>query len=292
VGAVNGNLNYSNTGLITPGDNLGPVPAAFPKGFNAFYCQKYETSQDQWVSFFNTLTLTQKTNRHPNQFDNNGNTVFWDGVGSATTTTPDRGMNFLSTDDAKAYLDWAALRPMTELEFEKACRGPLPTVADGFAWGSTNINGTAYTLVSAGTANENISNMGTGTGNALYSLTRPGGVSQPRRCGIFASSAINKNREETGGSYYGIMEFSGSLWENTVDIGSPESRSFTGLHGNGIISAAGNSTVGGWGFTGGVRGGGNGNPAGDLAISQRRLSMFPIGSRFSDVSFRAVRSAN
>ncbi|MEM6805156.1 MAG: hypothetical protein AAF696_27415, partial [Bacteroidota bacterium] len=27
------------------GDQLGPIPAAFPKGFNAFYCMKYELSQ-------------------------------------------------------------------------------------------------------------------------------------------------------------------------------------------------------------------------------------------------------
>ncbi len=34
------------------------------------------------------------------------------------------------------FADWACLRPMTELEYEKACRGPLLARIDEFAWGS------------------------------------------------------------------------------------------------------------------------------------------------------------
>lgn len=54
-----GNLYYNNTEGLSEagiGDQQGPVPAAFPKGFNAFYCMKYEVTQEQWVAFFNTLT--------------------------------------------------------------------------------------------------------------------------------------------------------------------------------------------------------------------------------------------
>ncbi len=38
------------------GDQNGPIPGSYPKGYDAFYCMKYEVSQQQWVDFFNTLT--------------------------------------------------------------------------------------------------------------------------------------------------------------------------------------------------------------------------------------------
>jgi len=38
VGTGTGNLYYNSGG----GDQVGPIPANFPKGFNSFYCMKYE----------------------------------------------------------------------------------------------------------------------------------------------------------------------------------------------------------------------------------------------------------
>ena len=38
---------------------------------------------------------------------------------------------------ALAFTAWAALRPMTELEFEKACRGTEPSKENEFAWGTS-----------------------------------------------------------------------------------------------------------------------------------------------------------
>ena len=63
VANVAGSLYYNNTeglGEAGIGDQAGPIPAAFPKGFKAFYCMKYEVTQEQWVAFFNTLTDTQR----------------------------------------------------------------------------------------------------------------------------------------------------------------------------------------------------------------------------------------
>ena len=56
-------------------------------------------------------------------------------------------MNNLSWADLAAYLDWAALRPMTELEFEKVCRGTMPRVAGEYPWGDTTINAFYSTTV-------------------------------------------------------------------------------------------------------------------------------------------------
>lgn len=41
----------------------GELPAAFPKGFAAFYCMKYEITQGEYVEFLNMLTRTQQGTR-------------------------------------------------------------------------------------------------------------------------------------------------------------------------------------------------------------------------------------
>jgi formylglycine-generating enzyme required for sulfatase activity len=39
------------------------LAASYPKGFNAFYCMKYEISQQQYVAFLNLLTFEQQSYR-------------------------------------------------------------------------------------------------------------------------------------------------------------------------------------------------------------------------------------
>ena len=239
--------------------------------------------------------------RFPNQAGTNGHTITNTGVPPEiyVTTTPDRACNFLSWADLAAYADWSGLRPMSELEFEKTCRGTRSPAADEGAWGNAFAFNAQYTVANNGQPDEVFTNPGTGTGNCLYGPTRPGGVSQPRRVGIFAASAVTKSRQETGGSFYGVMEMSGNVWEMVVSTSNATGRNFTPNHGNGIISTTGNSTVGGWpAISGGteavgigVRGGGNGNPLADQRVSARRLSGLSIAARFSDVGGRLVRSS-
>jgi len=298
-----GNLYYTATNS-NGGDQAGVLTASYPKGFGAFYSMKYEVSEGQWIAFFNSLTENQKANRDVTDATHKNsdavvarNTVAWTGgTASATTAAPDRAMSYLSISDMNSYMDWAGLRPMTELEYEKACRGPILPKPGEFAWGSANIASNDYTLVNSGFSSERITNTEVNTGNALYSITN-GTLNGPLRNGIFAASAINNNREETGGSYYGIMELSGNLYERCVSVGNVQGRVFTGLHGNGIISSTtGNGTVSNWpnnttgdGYS--FRGGSFLNGADFIRVSDRFDGASLIAGGNNRLGFRGVRTA-
>jgi formylglycine-generating enzyme required for sulfatase activity len=243
------------------------LPAVFPKGYNDFYCMKYEISQGQYTEFLNTLTRTQQQTRVASNIStdlitnifvmSNAATVQFRNVivcpasGNGTTapivfscTRPDRACNYLNGSDGCAYMDWAGLRPMTELEFEKVCRGPLTSIADEYAWGTTNI--TAATTIS-GTENgtETITNSNANCNyNNIFFSGGDGSSHGPLRCGIFAKNATT--REQSGASYYGVMEMSGSLLERPVRVGNSAGRLFDGQHGNGILNALGNADVSNW----------------------------------------------
>ena len=157
--------------------------------------------------------------------------------------------NYLSWMDLCAYADWASLRPMTELEFEKSCRGPKAVVAGEYAWGTTGITASASGPTNSGTSNETATN----SANCLYS----GGVQGPIRSG-FASTASSTTRESAGASYYGIMDLSGNLWERPVSVMSSQTVAtlsiFTGLNGDGNLSTNGYANVNYWPGNAGTNG--------------------------------------
>ena len=307
-GGSNANLNNNNAiGMLTPDDfndaTNQTLPLNYPKGTNPFYIMKYEMSQGQWAAFLNKLNATASAVRFSDMDGQNNHTISNTGVPPEiyVASAPDRACNFISWQDLAAYADWSALRPMSELEYEKACRGSLPAVPDECAWGNPYAYNQTYIIANNGAPNEVITNAAAGTGNAIYVLTRPLNSTFSWRCGIFAASAPTASRQETGATYYGVMEMSGNLWEMCVSVGAPDGRSFNGnIHGNGIIGTnTGNSTVGSsWpdiagvneGVGIGVRGGGSSNPIGDMHVSTRRLATLTIASRFSDVSGRLGRS--
>ena len=104
----------------------------------------------------------------------------------------------LSWPDLCAYADWAALRPMTELEYEKACRGPNNPVLGEYAWGNTSISLTAVSQTNYACPNSSIvlspnEHIGRAMCSELCDILI--GV---RRCGEFASSSVNHTRQESG----------------------------------------------------------------------------------------------
>ena len=267
IGTSSGNLFYNNP-MNSSGDQAGPVPAAFPKAYAPFYAMKYEISQKGYVDFLNTLKRNQQSNRVrsniatsnvANEYvmatatvpsQRNGiaclNTIppapanvefFCDLNGNGIPNENADGLgvpcNYLTYEDLTSYLDWAALRPWTEFEFEKCGRGSINPIPNEFAWGTLVIY-LHSGIVNSGQPAEV-------PGDLFSNATGYGG---PLRNGAFARATTN--REKSGSGYYGIMDLSGNLFERGVTIGSNFSRSYTGGHGNGLLSENGNADVVNW----------------------------------------------
>ncbi len=290
VGTTNDNLYYASS--LNGGDQTGPIPAAFPKGYSAFYCMKYEISQEQYVEFLNKLTGTQATARYPGSSSNRHTITI---AGNYSTTNPYIACNYLSWADVAAYLDWAALRPMTELEFEKSCRGLDLGTSLEFAWGDNLYASSNYTINDNGLDSEGIdTNYSTSSGNAIYADT-DGTINGPLRCGIFSAHSNNLGRQTAGSTYYGIMEMSGNLCERPVTAGNSTGRSFDGTNGDGELNAAGSANVSNWpgdnGNGASNRGGGWSNALERLRVSYRGYGAYTYSGRVADFGGRGVRLA-
>lgn len=325
--------NHNATGMEAAGlDDFNDatskiLPAAFPKGYNDFYIMKYEVTQEQYVEFLNNLTYAQqdvRTTSSGTPSNPPGNAAlantYRNGIDIKTSgvnaTTPavyacnlDGDVNFneandgqniacnwLHFADCQAYMDWAALRPITELEFEKACRGTLSAVAGEFAWGTTTISSAdAGALSNAGAANEISSNAGS---NCAYNA--PLGTEGPMRVGSFAQAGAT--RQSSGATYYGVMDMSGNVREMVITVGNATGRAFTGLHGDGALTAAGEANVTNWpsGFLADVSDAvGAGYRSYDwdaatltlLSVSNRNAATYPYKWRDPNYGFRGGRTA-
>lgn len=283
----------------------GTLDAPFPKGYRGFYAQKYEITQQQWIDFFNTLSNDQKsmhdiTGSNGKNSDAlvNRNSVSWSS-GDATLLGDEYGnvpCGFLNWADVAAYLDWAGLRPWTELEFEKALRGERAGFANEFAWGSASAATTAYSLVNAGASNEGIDTstyVAAGlVGNAAYDQTDV--VGGPLRVGIFAANVKSTGRGTAGAGRYGLFEGSGNVWERVVSVGAAEGRAFTGVHGDGQLTAEGAADATNWpgnnALGAGFRGGGFSNDQSVIKISERSWAARTDTTRQAAYGGRGVRS--
>jgi len=300
------------------------LPAAYPKGYQAFYVMKYETTQEAYVEFLNRLTYNQQVTRtqHPpssaigtHALTNSGRNGIviqtpgisnstpavygCDGNGNGTCNEINDGQtiacNWMHFADCEAYLDWAALRPITELEYEKACRGTLNPVADEYAWGTNTITG-ATGLVNSDATTEEYSNAG-----AYCVYNNAVGVPGPMRVGNFAQAG--SNRQSSGASYYGILDLSGNVREMVITVGNTTGRAFDGTPGDGVLAANGEANTANWptGFTAdasnAVGAGYKGydweqhaNPS-LLRVSDRDAANYPYKWRDADYGFRGGRTA-
>jgi hypothetical protein len=241
------------SGSYYSGYDIQPQFSDWPNGYNAFYCMKYESSQQQIVDFANTLVYSQiyselgLSDLFTDFGSGSGRNMITYNGNSFSTSLPDVACGRMSSKACIAYADWACLRPMTELEFEKACRGPLPYVPGEYAWGTTTIPfGIAYSLAYEGTASENIFDNYSNLGNALYERTgysyspqNGDSYSGPFRVGIFSANGSNSGRVTSGASYWGIMELSGNVSESCVSLWEESGRSFRTFNGDGLLFSNG-----------------------------------------------------
>ncbi len=242
------------------------VKSDYPNGYQEFYAMKYELTQEQYVSFLNTLTWAQqqalipglaameegeyifgprrdtvncrngiiverKVTGAPMVFANNLNPKNLPGNDDDGQTL---ACNYLSLKDLQAYAAWSGLRPMTELEFEKLGRPlydytAIPQVGE-YAWNSLGLEH-AGNLRNVGSSAERAD------GNANYN----GVVGGPLRNGVFAGSET-ANREGCGVSYWGVFELSGNLAEPYYNVNAAgrvfKGKDFIAGHGNGYLTAA------------------------------------------------------
>jgi len=269
-----------------------PLPATFPLGYNGYYTMKYEVSQEEYCSFLNSLTYDQQITRlstspnsptgsfavalspqplncrsgirikTPGTVNNIPAIVGCDlnlnGTFDEVDDGKDVACNWLSWADLTAYLDWAALRPMTEFEFEKICRGPNAPVANEYPWGTTTLLATnSGAIAYPGAANE--ASLTVGVGLCVYGMGNYNNRG-PLRTGITATSTTT--RLQAGASYFGAMDMAGNVNEQCVGGMTYNYSSFTTLNGDGTLTNIGNADTASWppaggGDQGGVIRGGN-----------------------------------
>ena len=280
VGANDGQLYYWSETDLYNGDQKGPIPDAFPKGYNSFYIMKYELTQGQYAAFLNDIPVNWTYLRAPfggrDYYEKRGGIRLIDGIYVADT--PTRPMNYVSFTDGLAYTDWAGLRPITELEYEKAARGPGDPVDAEFVWGTDNYDNLERYV------------------NSEFELVLDNGIDE--------ADLNDDNRDVYGASYYWVMDLSGSVWEKVITIGNPIGRQFKGSHGDGNLDF-GNATnedwptsdneVGGFGY----RGGGyyaKGTAYSDFnphsPIGYRYYGAWSGGPRYISYGYRAGRSTD
>lgn len=244
------------------------VPATFPMGYNSFYAMKYEISQLQYVEFLNSLTYDQQKAHTLNdpigaagtyalfpayQYRNGirisvpGNNAAIPAVYvcDATAGVEDNNddgqataCSGLSYGDLAAYLDWSALRPMTEMEFEKLARGTAPRLANEYIWGTTEIN-LVYSAI-AGLINDLLPNESytpATNGSCACAVNTGSSLYGPLKVGVFASGT--SGRASAGAGYYGCMELGGNTTERVVTTANTSGTAFNGTLGDGTISPLG-----------------------------------------------------
>lgn len=258
--------------------------ATYPTGFKAFYCMKYKVTQGQYGDFLNTIYAGDTTKTELEDFvartadpyhrdrlhsvpkelravwaylgddmahhypDNyNRHSISFDSTQlKFIVSRPDRANNVMTPFKGVAFAEWAGLRPISELEFEKACRGPLPSHFAEGAWGDDS-NIPTYSGF------ERLQFSGIENGTEYFKnydilkrkqvLLTSGGDNKelgPVRVGIFASDT--SNRITANATYYGIMDMSKITNEIVIPVSDDRFRNLSVFkNGNGKLSSFGSN---------------------------------------------------
>ena len=246
--------------------NQEDLSADFPKGYDGIFVMKYKVTTKQYMDFLNCLSRTQQNSRTVTDLNQspivnryvmshfefmtgkNGIkcdaepgsgqiTFYMDFDGDDIPNEDNDGAvivaSLISVEDLLAYLDWSGLRPMSELEYEKFCRGEnIPPIPGEYAWGSDVYNSGGLVTINPGSINETSSNTG------IIPFIYKGGAN---RAGFTATS--NSTRALAGATYYGILDIH-NLFEFMIGV---EATQFTKWsYGDGMLDINGDSDVSDW----------------------------------------------
>lgn len=273
-------------GIDINNDRLADYPN-FPTGYKGFYCMKYKVTQGQYTDFLNTVAVNDTTQNLINSYTATSSSDFlqtvpkhlqaaWGNLGDFIyqyffpqdkqrhtitfdslqlkfiVSRPDRAYALMDLNKSFSFSEWFGLRPMSELEFEKACRGPLPPYSlppfrTDNVWGADS----AYPLP---TYSSYLTFSGVENGTEVFSdynidkrnldpynliIPNGDGGTGPYRVGIFATD--ESTRISSGASYYGIMDLGKITHEIVVPFSNSRFREFNYSNGKGILSAFGKS---------------------------------------------------
>jgi hypothetical protein len=338
IGTDAGDLYYQPAAFrdadFTAGDQRGTLAAAFPKGHKGVYQMRYEVTEHKYVAFLNGLPDDQARRRWRPAPNGRPAADFRHTIhrtdGRYHTRRPHRAVGYLSWRDALAWADWMGLRPMTELEFEKAARGTSPARFREFVWGTREtdpdgrlalnrrvlgpdgalaatedgterVDGNAHLHMRPTTGLPEIGGPCVPEGyyapnnSVCRSLSGGDGGWGPVRVGIHGVGAAG-NRAAAGAGYYGAMDLGGNVREQVVTVGHPQGRAFRGTHGDGRLDALGRATNADWHATADTsyfayRGGGWSNHPNHARTADRGYGLEQGGTRrLPDAGFRGVRT--
>ncbi len=283
VATFNNYGNGSQQTVTGPGTATGTgtnnlplnAPVGWPNGYNSFYIGRYEITQGQYADFLNTIPSGLATARYvAGGFTGNGMTnsggAYPNKYGAVDPNAPKATASF---SDLLTYLSWAGLRPLTEMEFEKAGRDLSPD-ARTYPWGSTNPSAITYTPPNeGGTPMKSY-----GNNFANFSV-----VQRTLDVGRYMSGDVYRTPEQTGASPWSIADLNGNAFEMTINC----KWATVPLNGDGTPALPATWPVPG-ADTLGVRGGAFGNPA--FKISERALVSSADDTRYWDRGGRGART--
>jgi hypothetical protein len=208
-------IDTNNDGII---DNT-----SYPTGFKAFYCYKYELTEQQYADFLNTLTPIQKTTlgvAGTNITVNNGDYF---------SSTPNKACGKDTSTRLLSYADWSGLRPMSLLEFNKASYGHIQPVYNTSYYYSSLYNMNSYPSWGS-----------IGKPTTLPFIYTGFSYPQALLSDVGYNASPSSTRENSGASYYGIMDLT---WNANEPVVKMNSYGFSNANGDGNLQSNGYSNI-------------------------------------------------
>jgi formylglycine-generating enzyme required for sulfatase activity len=178
-----------------------------------------------------------------------GNSVKGDTNWSREDNAGNVACNFLTWNDILAYADWAGMRPFTELEYEKACRGQKTYTYADYAWGQSYASYIIKEKTGWFIHEDSTDEAAASTTSGIIFLDGPNAIETGKEPWVMRVGAFAKDstwRGQAGATYYGVMNMSDNLWERCINVHTSQGQSFVAENGDGSLATDGSDYVVGW----------------------------------------------